>query len=157
MMVKSQRANQQYLQLILARRYGLMKHDNPHLLILSTSWQKEGGLLSFKCKWEYGLNPQRDGLRNGSWTLQGFDVSSFSNRALRAKLAQCSHKLKHLKHKLCMFGSKSVLSISEPREEAGKKRPKSRSRVILQIELWVILFLDEEVCNVVVAYTTQSN
>lgn len=47
--------------------------DNSYLLSLSTSRQNCGRFSTFKCKWECGLNPQRDGaeerVSGGLWSL----------------------------------------------------------------------------------------
>lgn len=72
------------------------KPDNSHLLTLSTSWRKEGGLFSFKCKWDYGLNPQRaGGWGTGQERLPGFDGSLFFKRGYERK-AQSSTSCVHL-------------------------------------------------------------
>lgn len=110
------------------------KADNSHLLILSVSRQKGVvvvvggvGLLSFKCKWEYGPNPQRDGLKNGSWTPSRlWRVFIFKRGFERG--ARCSYRPKHLKRKLCLVCSDQSWERARYLGAKGRRKNKARER-----------------------------
>lgn len=127
-MDENQRSNQEYS----CGGFCSRKADTPHLLILPVSQQKEGGLLSFKCKWEYGLNPQRDGLGNGSRMPSGL-WHVFISR----KLIHRSYRPEHLKHELWA----GHLRAKRRRRSDGRAE---EHRVTLRGKLWVIIFLDKE-------------
>lgn len=126
-MDENQRSNQEYS----CGGFCSRKADTSPLLILPVSQQKEGGLLSFKCKWEYGLNPQRDGLGNGSRMPSGlWHVFIFR------KLIHCSYRPEHLKHELWA----GHLRAKSRRKSGGRAE---EHRVTLRGKLRVIVFLDK--------------
>lgn len=98
------------------------------------------GLLSFKCKWEYGLNPQRDGLRNGSRMPCRFLTCLY----FQARLQEKTSLSVVIGWNIWSTSSCVWCIVIKAERCLTEQKREEKNRVTLQVKLWVIIFLFKE-------------